>query len=90
MKTVTGQVDGKVVGYMKITDGQEFLLRESHIASWSERLMMYQLFMSIYKEAKNDDRPNPWQVRKMLLWSLVLKPTAKACSYERIDTASNK
>lgn len=81
--TVYGTTKGKTIGYMRIKD-REYRLVESHIANLSERIYMYQLLMSIAKEAENDDRPNIWKVRRMLLWGVILKPNSKACSYERI------
>lgn len=81
--TIHGTTKGKPIGYMRIKD-REYRLVESHVASLSERIHMYQLLMSVAKEAQNDDRPNWLRLRLMLWWGVILKPNSKACSYERI------
>jgi len=86
VKTISGTANGKVIGYMKIKD-QEFRLRESHVANLAERLFMYNLLMSITKEADEQGNTNfpLWKMRLKLIWDIILKPNSKACSYERIN-----
>ena len=73
----------KQVGYIKLNNGREFVMRESHRANLRERVYMYRLLIRVAKEAENDDRPN-WLRLRWLMWTHFLKPSTKACYYEEV------